>query len=140
MLSRVGVDAAVETFPRSVYFTNASNFDYSLYMGATGAETGDASKALAAMVHSRDLDNGWGGGNRGRYANPQADKLIEDALQTVDADQRYAMYAEASKLFAEDVATIPLYHVVGVFGTSKDVNFTPRMDQRMHLPNIKFNN
>lgn len=140
MLARIGVDAAVETFPRSVYFTNASNFDFSLYMGATGAETGDASKALAAMVHSRDLDNGWGGGNRGRYANPKADALIEEAFKTVDAAQRYAMYAEASKLFAEDVATIPLYHVVGVFGTSKDVNFTPRMDQRMHLPNITFNN
>ncbi len=139
MLSKIGIDAKIETFPRSVYFSKANNFEYSLYMGTTATEIGDASKPMKLMAHSRDLDNGMGGGNRGRYSNEKVDALIQEAFKTTDNEKRGKLYEEASQIFADDYALIPLFFTVGVHGVNDRVSYQPRPNQFMIISDIKIN-
>lgn len=137
MLSQINVDVTVETFPRSIYFSKASNFEYSMYMGAAAADNGDASQPLRSVVHTRQTDRGYGGGNRGRYSSATADEYIEEAEQQMDLDKREELYGKALEIFHnEDVGLMPLYFQVGVWGVKTGIIFEPRMDQGTVLRDV----
>lgn len=137
MLSQINVDVTVETFPRSIYFSKASNFEYSMYMGAAAADNGDASQPLRGVVHTRQTDRGYGGGNRGRYSNATADEYIEAAEQQMDLDKRKELYGKALEIFHnQDVGLMPLYFQVGVWGVKTGITFEPRMDQGTVLRDV----
>ncbi len=54
------------------------------------------------------------GDNRGRYANPVLDALLERGRRTVDIDQRRAIYSEVQKIVASELPYIPLWWVKNV--------------------------
>jgi peptide/nickel transport system substrate-binding protein len=51
------------------------------------------------------------GANRGRYANPQLDALLDDAAQNPDQNHRRADYAEAQKILARDLPAVNLWYL-----------------------------
>jgi len=44
------------------------------------------------------------------YSNTQVDELLQQARSTVDAQQRYNLYAQAEKLILTDMPAVPLYY------------------------------
>jgi oligopeptide transport system substrate-binding protein len=44
------------------------------------------------------------------YSNTQVDDLLQQARSTVDAQQRYNLYAQAEKLILTDMPAVPLYY------------------------------
>jgi oligopeptide transport system substrate-binding protein len=44
------------------------------------------------------------------YSNTQVDDLIQQARSTVDAQQRYNLYAQAEKLILTDMPAVPIYY------------------------------
>jgi peptide/nickel transport system substrate-binding protein len=50
------------------------------------------------------------GGNRGHYANPALDAILNDAAQSADAEQRRQDYAQAQTILAEDLPAIDLWY------------------------------
>ena len=46
--------------------------------------------------------------NYGKYSNPKVDDLISRGLQTLDTNERKQIYAEAQRIYANDV---PYYHM-----------------------------
>jgi peptide/nickel transport system substrate-binding protein len=51
------------------------------------------------------------GANRGRYANPQLDALLDDANQSQDMARRRADYLEAQQILARDLPAINLWYL-----------------------------
>lgn len=49
------------------------------------------------------------GGNSTRYCNPEYDALINQAMQTVDEDERNALFASAAKIWNEEIVWFPLF-------------------------------
>ena len=47
------------------------------------------------------------------YANPEFDRLLEEAMAELDPPARAAIYARAQQLLIDDVVVIPTYHDVG---------------------------
>lgn len=134
MLTRVGIKTQVETMPRSVYFTRASTGadglpEFSLILVGWGAGSGEASSPLRALIASYDKDKGMGTANRGRYSNPEVDKLIEAALAEVDDEKRAGLLAEATELAIGELAIIPIHYQVNTWASRKGLKYIPRTDE-----------
>jgi len=129
MLSRIGIQTKVETMPLNVFFTRAQNREFSLFLTGWGAAgTGESSVPLNAVLHTYTPDLGAGAANRGRYSNPQLDRLLETAMRTFDAPKRAALLAEANEIAMADVAIIPLHVPLYRWATRKGLSYVPRMD------------
>ena len=135
MLSRVGIATQVETLPPNVFFTRASQGgpnkepEFSLILVGWGSGTGEASSPLRSLLMTYDNAKGNGASNRGRYSNPEADKLIDQALQTLDDGKREQLLAKATELTVGDLGIIPLHYQVNVWGTRKGWKYTARSDE-----------
>jgi peptide/nickel transport system substrate-binding protein len=51
------------------------------------------------------------GANRGHYANPQLDKLLDDAAGSEDMSRRRADYIEAQQILARDLPAVNLWYL-----------------------------
>jgi len=135
MLTRVGIDTEVSTMPRSVYFKRASRGadglpEFSFILVGWGSGTGEASSPLKALLHTYDKDKGMGNTNRGRYSNKEVDRLIEEALATVDDPKRADLLARATEIaVGEEKGIIPLHYQVNTWASRKGVKYRARTDE-----------
>jgi len=142
MLTRVGIDTKVETMPRSVFFSKASRGGpgkspaFSFILVGWGAGTGEASSPLKSLLHTYDKARGLGASNRGRYSNPEVDKLVEQALATVDDAKREKLLQQATEVAIEDLGIIPLHYQVNTWATRKGLAYTPRTDEYTLAMNV----
>ncbi len=128
MFTRIGIQTGVEALPGNVFFTRASNREYSLIMGGAAAETGEASSVLRPLVATFDPARGDGSGNRGRFSNPKVDAALSEALATVDDAKREALLQEATRIAIAEVAVIPVFFLANSWATGPGVVYTPRAD------------
>jgi peptide/nickel transport system substrate-binding protein len=136
MLTRLGLNMSVETMTRSVFFKRASRGgpdntpEFSFILVGWGAGTGEASSPLKSLLHTYDRDRGFGASNRGRYSNPEVDKLIEEALATVDDAKRQDLLAKATEMAINDGGIIPLHYQVNTWAAKKGISYKARTDER----------
>lgn len=136
MLERIGVRAKVEILPSNIFFSRSQKGDFSLSLG--GWPVGRESLSpLQALFHSLDPKEGHGYFNRGRYSNASLDKLIENALETMDDVKREALLKEANRQIVQDRIIIPLYFSVANWAGKSNLTFTPRMDEYTLAMNIR---
>ncbi len=142
MLTRIGIEMKVETMPRSVYFSRASRGgpnktpEFSFILVGWGAGTGEASSPLKSLLHTYDKERGFGASNRGRYSNPEVDRLVEDALATVDDAKREKLLQTATELAIDDLGIIPLHYQVNTWATRPGLAYTPRTDEATLIMNV----
>lgn len=136
MLTRVGIKTAVETMPKSVYFRRASRGgpnktpEFSFILVGWGAGTGEPSSPLKSLIHTYDKSRGFGASNRGRYSNTEIDKVIEDALATVDDAKRSKLLQKATEMAISDYAIIPLHYQVNTWASRKGLKYRARTDEQ----------
>lgn len=129
MWTRIGVETRAEVMPWSVYATRGPRGEFSAHLSAWGVNTGETSNPLKAICASWDREAGMGAANAGRYSNPAVDRLVQEALRTMDDPHRNALLAEASRLVFEDAAILPLHHEVSVWAARRGMTYETRNDQ-----------
>ena len=135
MLTRIGIKTQVETMPRSVFFSKASRGGpnktpaFSFILVGWGAGTGEASSPLKSLLATWDKSKGMGASNRGRYSNPEFDKLVAHALATVDDAKREVILQKATEIAIGDLGIIPLHYQVNTWATKKGFAYKPRTDE-----------
>ena len=127
--SRAGIDAKVETMPSSVYFTRATKGDFGYMILGWGTESGEQGSSLRSLLATYDPAKGMGVTNRARYSNPEFDKVLNDALVTMDDKKREAQIQHAAEIVMNDVGLIPIHYEVSTWATAKGLKYTPRTDQ-----------
>jgi peptide/nickel transport system substrate-binding protein len=127
--SRVGVKTGVEATAPPVFFKNRDEFRYSAYLSGWGADSGEMSNPLRALLATTNREKGMGGNNRGRYSKPAMDAKLDEALRTVDDKKREALLQEASKLVMADDGILPLYFELAVWAMRKGLTYSARADQ-----------
>lgn len=127
MLARVGIRARVDTMPFSVYMTKARDQQFSFAMLGWGSYSADL--ALRSLVATFNPDKGYGAWNWGRYSNPDLDRLVGQALGTVEEKKREAIAREAGTLAVRDLAIIPLYHQIATWAMKKNISYVARTDE-----------
>lgn len=138
MFSRVGIETKVEVMPWSLYAgLNNAKAELSCYLSAWGVNTGETSNPLSALVATEDKPAGMGISNGGRYADPELDRRLQQALRTMDDTARNALLAEACGIAFRDVAVVPLHHEVSVWAARQGVGYVTRADQYTLATSVK---
>ncbi|MBO1079923.1 ABC transporter substrate-binding protein [Roseomonas haemaphysalidis] len=129
MFTRIGVQTQAEVMPWSVYSGKNPQGEFSMSLSAWGVNTGETSNPLKALVATYDRAAGMGASNSGRYSNPALDKLVQQALLTMDEAARNALLAQASEIAFTDCALLPLHHEVSVWAARSGITYETRADQ-----------
>jgi peptide/nickel transport system substrate-binding protein len=135
MLTRIGIDASVETMPPAVFFRRASSGgpdntpEFSFILVGWGSGTGEASSPLRSLLYTFDTSRGTGAANRGRYSNAEVDKLVDAALVSVDDERRADLLAKATEAAIGDLGIIPVQYQLNVWATRKGLKIVPRTDE-----------
>jgi peptide/nickel transport system substrate-binding protein len=127
---RVGIELELRTLEFGAYIALTGRpkeqNDIQMYMLGWGTVTGDADYGLYALFHSSQFPPV--GFNRGFYANPQVDALLDRGRITIDQGERDKIYAEAMKIIVDDAAWIFLHsesQVTAIRGAAQGVIVHP---------------
>ena len=122
MLSRIGIQVAVDAQPSNVFFPRLLHRDYSFYLLAWGSNAGDASSFLRDVIETRDPAKGTGSWNGG-VSMPDVDAMIDDATLIMDEAKRTQLMAAAMGTLIERQAYIPLHTQLVLAATRKPVTY-----------------
>jgi peptide/nickel transport system substrate-binding protein len=129
MLTRVGIQAKVDSMPFSVYVAKASKLEFSMTLLGWGASSAEASSPMRALIATFDKDKGMGAYNWGRYSNPKFDATLEQALQTLDDKKREALLQDCMRIVHADTAVVPIHQQSTSWATRKGIKYIPRTDE-----------
>jgi peptide/nickel transport system substrate-binding protein len=114
----IGVRIRSQEMERAVWIDNLVKLDWDLDFQTNATTTGDADFTLGRLYHSR--------ANRNGYKNAELDKLLDDAVATVDQNRRQDLYAQANKIIWDDAAGIFPFELLNVYAYRKRVSgFVP---------------
>lgn len=137
MLTRGGIPTKVVTMPGGVFFSRASTGgpdkqpEFSMILVGWGSGTGEASSPLKSLIMTPDKAKGTGASNRGNFSAPDVDKLVNQALASVDDKQREKLLQEATELaLGKYQAIIPLHYQVNTWATKPGLKYRARTDER----------
>ncbi|MFB2595390.1 ABC transporter substrate-binding protein [Paracoccus sp. p4-l81] len=136
--ARAGLTSSVEAMPKNIFFDRATKRDFSAFLIGFGTTTGDSIRGLEQVLGTYDEESGTGGFNRGRYSNPEFDKLVKAAAETFDKDERQKLLEQATEIaFVQDQAIIPLHLEQQIWALKKGLNFDARPLERTLAQDIK---
>jgi peptide/nickel transport system substrate-binding protein len=137
-LTRVGIQAKVETMPSTVFFTRATKLEFSLLLAGWSPDSGEVSSPLRSLVHTRDASLGMGAANRGNFSDAGLDAMISTAVATVDETKRGMLLAAASeKAIAGLQAVVPVHYEISTWGMRKGMQYKARVDQYTFAFDVK---
>ena len=137
MLSRGGIATAVETEPGSMFMANTrtGKNQMPLLLNAISLSSlRDVAYILALVAHSPDDARGFGDGNRGSFADPALDMMIEAAVVRADAGREAALQ-EAERATVAALGMIPLYDEYTIAAARAGIVYQPRVDEQMVAQN-----
>jgi peptide/nickel transport system substrate-binding protein len=137
-LTRAGIDTKVEAMPSSVFFSRAGKLEFSFFLAGWGAETGETSSPLRALIATFNAAAGMGTANRGRFSDAGVDALITTALTTIDDTKRNIyLAAAAEKALGELQAIVPVHYEVSSWALKKGLTYTGRADQYTYAFDVR---
>ncbi len=129
MWTRIGVQTEVDPLPWTSFVGQANKQAFSAFLFGWGSGTAEPSDPLIAQNATFDPAKGWGAANRGRYSNPELDKLIAQALGTADDAAREKLLQQAQKIVFDDVALIPLHIQKNIWATRAGFTYVPTVGE-----------
>lgn len=106
-LALIGVRAKSTLQPRAIWVDDLVKLNWDLNLLGTGAVTGDADYSLGRLYHSRAKRTG--------YANPELDRLLDQAAGTVDTDKRCDLYRRVQEILWTEVPGVFLFESLEVY-------------------------
>jgi peptide/nickel transport system substrate-binding protein len=137
MWTRIGVQTEVDPLPWSSYVGQANKQAFSAFLFGWGTGTAEASDPLIAQNATFNPQKGWGASNRGRYSNPDLDKMIGQAVGTADDNAREKLLQQAQRMAFDDVAIIPLHIQKNIWATRAGLIYTPTVGEDLILVNVR---
>jgi peptide/nickel transport system substrate-binding protein len=107
---RIGVDIRIKNEPARVLFGQTvphRNFDMAMYAWISAPES-----VPRSTLHSSEIPsaaNGFAGQNAPGFKNPEMDRLIDALEIELDPNKRNVLWAEAQRLYAEELPSLPLF-------------------------------
>ncbi len=137
-LAKINIRVNVNALPKATFFPKTDRLDTSFFLIGWASTDGDGSSFLDGIVHTHNPEKGYGRYNRGRYSNPEVDKLIEQAGVTIDSAKRLALLHKAQKIaLVQDQNVIPLHFQVDLYASKKSIAFQPRADSHIYVYEIR---
>lgn len=108
-LKAVGIDVELEIMEFAALLDQVmANHEFDLYLMGSSLDTDPDPKPIWHSSSASD-EKGNSAWNIVGFRNPEADKLMDDALKTTNQDERKAYYKEFCKIVNEEAAEVLLY-------------------------------
>ena len=113
---KIGIDIRIKNEPARVLFGETvphRRFDMAMYAWISSPEN-----VPRSILHSSEIPNegnGFAGQNASGFKNDAMDHLIDALEIELDRDKRNALWAEAQRLYAAELPSLPLYFRSDVF-------------------------
>lgn len=140
MLARIGVKVNLLAQTRGKWFAKIlRKADYSpgqtsfFLLSWSPAITYDAHNVFEALLETPNRETKKGMFNIGGYSNKKFDELADKIEQETNKAKRDAMIAEATKIYTEDYAYIPLHQQAVIWATRKNIELYQPSDGRFPL-------
>ena len=109
-LAEVGIDVDLRSYEFATFYADVVKGNFQMYaLQWVGGALVDPD-ILRRVFHSQQVPPA--GFNRGRYNNPEVDRLIDLATSALDETERKKYYSAAQKIIAEDAPYIPIWNRV----------------------------
>lgn len=128
MFARIGVRADVDAMLSTAFFPRVNRLEFSFFFNSWGAGSSGGVTTIRTALATYDEVKGMGRGNRGRYSNPDVDRRIHAALETLDDAERERLVREATRLAMADHAVIPTHWTMNLWASRASVAYQPRVD------------
>ena len=122
---------------QTTFIARAGRQEFSAFLVGWGSSTGEASSPLRSLVATFNREKGFGASNRGRYSNPELDRLLEQALATVDDEKREKLLQDATRVAMEDVAIIPIHIQKNVWAMKRGLRHDARADELTRAMDVR---
>ena len=135
-LGRVGIELEVRTYEWGTFYGDIQKGNFHLYsLSWVGIADPDI---YFALFHSHSMPPY--GNNRGRYHNPEIDRLLERGRKNISLEERKRIYSGVQKSLAAEVPTIPLWWMKNVVVMQPNIEgFVPYPDgDLISLKNTSF--
>jgi peptide/nickel transport system substrate-binding protein len=118
-LRDIGIVLDIRSFEAATFFSDVTHGEFQLYSlrWVGGNEDPDM---FELVFHSARIPPN--GANRGGYANPRVDALIDKARQESDPATRKELYAEIQRILADELPSINLWYQDNVVVANTRVN------------------
>ncbi len=128
--TRIGVRTSVENMPWATFSGRAAGGQFAMSVLAWGNGTGEASYALVNVIGSYDPAKGRGASNWGRYANPEVDRLLENAVQELDDAKRETILRDSARVVMGEAGIIPVFHYRNIWAARRGLSVSPLVSDR----------
>ena len=122
-LARGGIEMKVETMPPTSSCRGPPSRSSASSCWDTVSTTGDAMSGLTQVLATVDEKNNLGSNNRGRYSNPEFDKVIKSAMVEMNQARREKLLQQAAVIAFDDVGIIPIYFEMEHYATRKGLKY-----------------
>lgn len=116
-LAKVGVEASIQSLEWGTFYGDVKRGDFDAF-GLTWVGVTDPDGYRLRFSSPAFPPEGL---NRGRYANPEVDRLVEEGAREPDPVRRKALYGEVQQILALDAPCLSLWWPDAVCVTQKDV-------------------
>jgi peptide/nickel transport system substrate-binding protein len=119
-LRRVGIDLELRSYEFATFFEDVLAGNFQLYtLQWVGGALADPD-ILRRVFHSQQVPPA--GFNRGHYANPDVDRLLDAASRAAGEAERKDYYGAVQKLVAEDAPYVPIWNRTNVIIASPSLD------------------
>jgi peptide/nickel transport system substrate-binding protein len=116
-LREVGVELEIRIYEWGTFYSDVKKGNFHLYsLSWIGARDPDI---YFNLFHSASVPPH--GNNRGRYLNPELDRLLERGRTTLDLRERRRIYGRVQKILAADLPYIPVWWLKNVVVTRPEL-------------------
>lgn len=134
---KVGVRVELEFLPFPEVLARARDGRLPVIFFARTCTTSDASEFLDPQAHSFDPEHGWGQENYPRMADPEVDRLLEEASRELAEEKRRTLLQLAQRRVLEQGYYLPLVIRWFYLGMPSWLRFQPRYDQFLFLADFQ---
>lgn len=114
----IGLNATIRVLESAAYNEALRRGEHHLTVLSTGTLGGDPDFMFSRVFHSEGSNNrDWGVG----YSNAEADRIIEQARQTLDNRVRQQLYHRLQRIIQNDLPITAIYHEIAPYAFKKQL-------------------
>jgi peptide/nickel transport system substrate-binding protein len=127
-LQQAGVTVRLQSYDFGTYLQKIQSPQHDwgdLRFGQWSCACLDADGVIYPLFHTGSI---WSS-----FSDPAFDAAVDSARATLDARERAADYATALQVLQKDVAGVPLWQVVALYGASRTLRWHPTVDEQLFV-------
>lgn len=120
-LREVGFNVEIETLELQALLDSLKNGQFQINTAIWIGGNQDPIFLRDLFASTESPERKPGGRNRARYSNPEFDKIIEEAVNTVDKAKAKELYVKAQEIVSRDLPLLPLWYPANTVIANKKI-------------------